>query len=195
MSYTTTTSYGTWCNRVAPYSTSPDADVVDYIGGGDSDWLERVEKSGALERMQADYRAAINAALPDSVSLCGDEFIGPAYPDDDEWEGYPVDEDGALDIKACVEDIDLEPIVEANDPVTLEEIGRGELKSTAANPAKTASGVMSKLGLRPYTYLPHPESGRPQAIYLKGAVREALAKRPGRGKRTDLPTPTSKANA
>lgn len=184
---TTTTSYGTWCNRVAPYSTSPDSDLADYIGGGDSDWLERVEKSGALKEMQASYRSAIEAALPPSVSLCGDEFIGPWQPAGDEWEGYPTTEDGGLDIAACLEDIDLEPIVEACDPVTLEEIGRWELKSEAANPAKVASGVMSKLGLKPYTYLPHPDSGRPQAIYLKGVVREALAKRPGRGKRTDLP--------
>ena len=186
MNTTTTTTYGTWCNRVALYSLSPDSDLVDYIGGGDSDWLERVEKSGALDEMKTAYRAAINAALPAGVSLCGDEFIGPAYPDSDEWEGYPTDEDGNLDIAACVEDIDLQPIVEANDPLTLEEIGRQVLESKAASPAKTASGVLSKLGLRPYTYLPHPESGRPQAIYLKGTVLEAVAARPGRGKRTDL---------
>lgn len=186
MSYRTTTSYGTWCNQVSPYSTSPDVDVVDFIGGADSDWQELVEKSGALEEMQAGFRAAIDAALPDSISLCGDEFIGPAYPDDDEFDGYPTDEHGALDLKACLEDIDLTAIVEACEPVTLEEIGRWELKSEAKDPAKVASKVMSRLGLKPYTYLPHPESGRPQAIYLKGTVREALAKRPGRGKRTDL---------
>ena len=186
MTYTTTTSYGTWCNKVAPYSTSPDAAVVDFIGGGDSAWVERVEKSGALEGMQQVYRDAINEALPDSVSLCGDEFIGPAYPDDDEFEGYPVDEYGNLDIKACLEDIDLGPIVEASDPITLEEIGRWEMQSKAQNPAKAASVAMSRAGLKPWTYLPHPESGRPQAIYLKGDVQRVLAERPGRGKRTDL---------
>lgn len=186
MSYRTTTSYGTWCNQIAPFSTSPDVDVVDFIGGADSDWLERVEKSGALEEMKAAFRAAIEAALPDSISLCGDEFIGPAHPDDGEFDGYPTDEDGDLDLKACLEDIDLTPIVDANDPITLEEIGRWELQSTAKDPARTASGVMSKLGLKPYTYLPHPDSGRPQAIYLKGDVQKALAARPGRGKRTDL---------
>jgi hypothetical protein len=186
MSYRTTTSYGTWCNRVNQYSTSPDVDVIDYIGGADSDWQELVEKSGALEEMQRAYRDAIEAALPPSVSLCGDEFIGPWQPEDDEWEGYPTDEHGSLDIAACLEDIELQPIVEANEPVTLEEIGRWELKSKAQNPAKVASGVLSKLRLKPYTYLPNPESGRPQAIYLKGTVQEALAKRPGRGKRTDL---------
>ncbi|MYU24661.1 hypothetical protein [Streptomyces sp. SID8352] len=182
----TTTSYGTWCNRVEQYSTSPDADVADYIGGADTAWRERVERSGALDAMTADYRTAINSALPDSVSLCGDEFIGPAYPDDDEWDGYPTDEDGGLDIAACVEDISLDPIVEANDPLSLEEIGRDELKSAAKNPAKVASAAMSRLGLKPHAYVPHPDSGRPQAIYLAGQVRAALAKRPGQGKRTDL---------
>jgi hypothetical protein len=178
MNYTTTTSYGTWCNQVNQYSTSPDSDVVDYISGGDSDWLELVEKSGALEEMQSAYRNAINEALPSSVSLCGDEFIGPAYPEDD-------DEVEDLDIKALVEDIDLADIVERYDPVTLQDIGRWELKSKAANPAKAAAAAMSRLGLKPYAYVPSA-SGRPQAIYLKGDVQGALAARPGRGKRTDL---------
>ncbi|MBD0743617.1 hypothetical protein [Streptomyces sp. CBMA152] len=185
MSYTTTTSYGTWCNRVAQYSTSPDADVADYVGSGDSEWVERLQASGALEQMQSDFRAAINAALPPSISLCGDEFIGPAYPEDGEFDDYPSDEDGSLDFKAMVEDIDLAEIVERNDPVTLEEIGRWEMKSKAQNPAKAASMAMHRAGLKPLTYLPHPVSGRPQAIYLKGDVQEALAKRPGRGKRTE----------
>lgn len=185
---TTTTSYGTWCNRVNTYSTSPDADVLDYINGGDDDWRTLLEESGALARIQAEYRDAINAALPDDVSLCGDEFIGPWQPDEGEFDGYPVDEDGALDFAAMVEDIDLAEIIDRNEPLTLEDIGRDELNSTAANPAKTASGVMSKLGLKPFAYRPHPESKRPQALYLAGDVRKAIANRPGRGKRTDLAT-------
>ncbi|MCX4792536.1 hypothetical protein OG369_42945 [Streptomyces sp. NBC_01221] len=185
MSYRTTTSYGTWCNRVNQYSPSPEADVLDYINGGDNDWQRRLEASGALELIQAEYRQAIDAALPDSVSLCGDEFIGPAEGDDDEFDGYPTDEYGVLDFKAMVEDIDLEPIVDRNDPLTLEEIGRWEMKSTAKQPAKVASMAMHRAGLKPHTHLPHPESNRPQAIYLKGAVLEALSKRPGKGARTD----------
>jgi hypothetical protein len=186
VSSTTTTSYGTWCNRVNVYSSSPDSDVLDFINGGDDDWRTLLEESGALGQIQLEYRRAIDAALPDSISLCGDEFIGPAYPDDDEFDGYPVDEVGTLDFKALLEDIDLGAIVEANEPLTLEDIGRWELKSQAKNPAKTASGVMAKLGLKPFTYHPHPESGRPQALYRAGDVRKALAARPGRGARTDL---------
>lgn len=183
---TTTTSYGTWCNRVNQYSTSPDSDVLDYINGGDSDWQTLLDESGALEQIQREYRQAIENALPDDVSLCGDEFIGPAYPEDGEFDGYPTDEHGALDFAAMVEGIDLEEIVERNDPLTLEAIGRWELKSQAQNPAKAASKAMSRLGVKPFTYHPHPESGRPQALYRAGDVRNALGNRPGRGTRTDL---------
>lgn len=185
MSYTTTTGYGTWCNSVHQYSTSPDADVLDYINGGDSDWRDLLEKSGALEKIQIEYRKAIDEVLPPSISLCGDEFIGPAYPEDDEFDGYPADEYGGLDLKAMIEDIDLEPIVERNDPMTLEEIGRWVLESTAKDPGKAASRAMSRLGVKAFNYQPHPGSGRPQAIYLKGEVQAALAARPGRGTRTD----------
>ena len=187
MSYTTT-SYGTWCNQVNAYSTSPDADVLDYINGGDNAWQERLEASGALELIQSEYRQAIQDALPDSISLCGDEFIGPAEPDDDEFDGYPTDEHGRLDLKAMVEEIDLEPIVDRNEPLTLEEIGRWEMKSAAKQPAKVASMAMHRAGLKPHTHLPHPESNRPQAIYLKGAVLKVLANRPGKGTRTDKAT-------
>lgn len=180
MSYTTT-SYGTWCNQVNQYSTSPDSDVLDYINGGGNAWQELLEASGALQLIQDEYREAINDALPDSVALSGDEFIGPAEPDDDEFANYPATKHGELDLKAIVENIDLQAIVERNEPLTLEEIGRFEMKSTAKEPAKAASKAMSRLGLKPHAYVPHPESNRPQAIYLKGALREALANRPGKG--------------
>jgi hypothetical protein len=186
MTYTTTTSYGTWCNQVNTYSTSPDADVTDFIGGGDYEWRTLMEESGALDAMQRAYRAAIEAALPDSVSLCGDEFIGPAYPEDDEWDGYPTDDYGSLDIKACVEDISLDSILEANDIVTLTDIGRFELKSKAKNPASAASQAMRRLGIKPLARVQIDGEGQPIAVYNAQKVRTALAARPGRGKRTDL---------
>lgn len=186
MSYTTTTSYGTWCNQVNEYSTSPDADVIDAIGGGDTDWQQLLEASGALATIQSQYRDAIEAALPPGVSLCGDEFIGPAYPDDDEWDGYPVDDMGSIDIKACVEDIDLQPIIECNDITTLEEIGRYTLKSTAKNPASAASQAMKRLGVKPIARCQIDGEGQARAVYNAAQVRDALASRPGRGKRVDL---------
>lgn len=181
MTYRTTTDYGSWCNRVNDYSPGPNSDVLDYINGGDSDWQELLESSGALERIQSEYREAINEALPPSVSLAGNDFIGPYEPDDDEWDGFPTDEYGGLDIKAIVEEIDLGAIVDRNDPLDLEDIGRNELKSSAKDPAKAASKAMSRLGVKPFTYHPHPESGRPQALFLAGEVRAALAARPGKG--------------
>ena len=183
---TTTTSYGTWTNRVNTYSTGPDADVLDYINGGDSDWQELLEASGALARIQAEYRDAIDRVLPDGVSLCGTEFIGPWQPEDGEFDGYPTDEHDNLDFAAMVEDIDLADIIDRNEPLTLADIARDELKSNAKEPAKAASKAMSRLGVKPaYGYQPNPDSGRPQALYRAGDVRQALASRPGQGTRTD----------
>jgi len=178
---TTTTGYGTWTTRVHSLSNSPDSDILDFINGGDADWRELLEESGALERIQSEYVDAINDALPAGVFLVGTEFIGPYYEEDCDFDGYPTDEDGQLDIRAIVEKIDLGPIVDRNDPLTLEDIGRNELKSTAKEPEKAASKAMSRLGVKPFTYHPHPESGRPQALFLAGEVRAALAARPGKG--------------
>lgn len=113
---TTTTSYGTWSSRVSTYSTSPDADVNDYVGTGHPEWRERLETSGALDKIKADYRAAVNDALPPSISLCGDEFIGPHQPKDGEFDGYPTNEDGDLDFAAMIEGIDISEIVDRHDP-------------------------------------------------------------------------------
>ncbi|MFI5814937.1 hypothetical protein ACIA7S_28760 [Streptomyces sp. NPDC051643] len=113
---TTTTSYGTWGNRVAALSDSPDADVNDYVGTGAPEWREALEASGALDQIKSDYRAAINAALPADISLCGKEFIGPTQPEAGEFDGYPRDENGFLDFAAMVEDIDLAAIVDRHDP-------------------------------------------------------------------------------
>lgn len=109
MTYYTTTSFGTWNNHGDDVNLTVEASVADYIGGGGADWIERVETSGAFEAMVADYRTAINEALPDRVSLNGDEFYGPAYDDDCAWEGE-------LDISGIIEGIDLGEIVERHDP-------------------------------------------------------------------------------
>ncbi|MEU3656454.1 hypothetical protein AB0E67_27335 [Streptomyces sp. NPDC032161] len=182
---TTTTSYGTWTNRINTYSAGPDADVLDFVNGGDADWRELLEKSGALAEITKAYRDAIEEALPARVFLCGEEFIGPAYPDDDEFDGYPVDENGRLDIAACVEGINLGEIVEWYDPLTLEDIAQDELKSTAQKPAKAASRTMCRLGVKAFYHGPNPKSGRPQSYFRAGEVREALAKRPGKGNRAE----------
>ncbi|MFG2617783.1 hypothetical protein ACGFXC_09140 [Streptomyces sp. NPDC048507] len=185
MSYTTT-SYGTWCNKVNQYSTSPDSDVLDCINGGDSDWRDLLEESGALAEIQRAYRAAIDAVLPPSVALAGDEFIGPAEPDDGEFDDYPTDEYGNLDFAAIVEGIDLAAIIDQEEPLTLQYIGRDVLKSGAQDPAKAAAAAMARLKVKPMIYLPHLGSNRPRALFRSGDVTDALAARPGRGARTDL---------
>ncbi|MFF3264966.1 hypothetical protein ACFYWO_38115 [Streptomyces sp. NPDC002932] len=185
---TTNTAYGTWTNRVNTFSTGPDADVLDYINGGAPDWRELLEKSGALDEITRAYRAAIEQALPAGVALCGEEFIGPADPDDDEFDGYPVDEDNRLDIAACVEDIDLDAIIEWHDPLTLEDIARDELKSEAKEPGKAASRAMSRLKVKAFYHGPNPESGRVQSYFRAGEVRAGLAGRLGQGARSGKAT-------
>ncbi|OVZ99516.1 hypothetical protein B9W64_37625 [Streptomyces sp. CS159] len=116
MASITTSTYGTWCSRVNVYSNSPDDDVVAVIDGGSPEWRQALDETGALARMQADYRAAIDAALPADVALCGNEFIGPTEPEPGEFAGYPTDSAGCLDFAAMVEPIDLEEIIARHDP-------------------------------------------------------------------------------
>ncbi|MFE4583287.1 hypothetical protein [Streptomyces chartreusis] len=116
MPSTSTRSYGTWTNRVNVYSTGPDADVDSVVGTGAPEWRQTLEESGALARMKADYRRAIDLVLPGDVALCGEEFIGPAEPQPGEFDGCATDEDGALDIAALVAEIDLDAIIARHDP-------------------------------------------------------------------------------
>jgi len=111
-----TTTYGSWTTLVDHTSTTLERTVFEFISGADPDWIAALEASGALDRIIEDYRAAINEALPHNVALSGNEFIGPAEYDPNEWAGYPTTEDGDLDIAAIVADVDLSAIVERHDP-------------------------------------------------------------------------------
>ncbi len=104
---TTTTSYGTWNNRVERLAANFEASVYEALGdfAGDYD----------IDAIKADYRAAINEALPDGVSLNGSEFYGPYYEADRDFVGYPHDEDGRLDIKAIVDGVDFAEIAARHD--------------------------------------------------------------------------------
>lgn len=112
---TTTRDYGTWNNHGDRYNLSVEASIGDAINGGDADWRERMESSGALDRIADDYRDAINDALPRGVALCGNDFYGPAYSEDCDWDGYPVTDTGGLDIREIVEGVDLGEIIERHD--------------------------------------------------------------------------------
>jgi hypothetical protein len=170
----TTTSYGTWCNRVSPYSTSPESDILDFINGGDSEWRRRVEETGAFERIADQYRAAINDALPANVSLCGDEFIGPYYDKDCDWEGE-------LDIAEIVQAVDLGTIVEHWDPDV--EWTRDETAQQIGVDPESVTKILSRWGVQPVRRAP----GRGgQSIFNAYEVRVAQGARPGQGARTDL---------
>jgi hypothetical protein len=180
MSYTTT-SYGTWSSLVNTYETSPEDGINAYLGDADPTEYD-------MDAIYAAYRQAIDDALPADVSLCGNEFIGPAYPEAGEHDDYPQGEDGALDIGTIIEDLDFDTAAafERYELYTLDSVGQHILESKAANPAKAAAATMSRLGLKPFVYRPHPNSGRPQAWYRVGDVKDALAARPGQGTRSDL---------
>jgi hypothetical protein len=96
---TTTTSYGTWNNRVESGELTVEQSVIVALGDYADDY--------DLNAIAADYRAAINEALPQGVSLNGDEFYGPYHREDATWGSDLEDEDGRLDIKAIVDGIDF----------------------------------------------------------------------------------------
>lgn len=111
-----TTTYGHWTNIVDPTALTLERTVFEFISGADRDWISALKNSGALDRIIADYRDAINDALPPGVALSGSEFIGPFEHAPDAWDGYPVTDTGDLDIAAIVESVDLSAIVERHDP-------------------------------------------------------------------------------
>ena len=97
-----TCSYGSWYRNSGDSSATLLGQVEGALNGEFTD--------NEVSAVAAAYRAAINAALPDEVQLCGDEFYGPAFELD--TAGYPVDEDGRLDIAAIIDGIDFWGIVD-----------------------------------------------------------------------------------
>ena len=67
-----------------------------------------------LYAIAAEFRRAVNAALPDGVTLAGTMFLGPYEDAECQW-------DSPLDIAAIISSIDLEPIIKAH-----QAAGRGE---------------------------------------------------------------------
>ena len=153
---TTTTSYGTWYNHTG-HNPTPGADILDAINGGDEDWRERMQTSGALDRIETSWRQAIQSALPVGVTLAGNEFIGPY--ENRGFPGYPTDEDGGLDIKAIVEDIDLMAIVEAHDVDSLPTVTAAHLQALLGSSAES-----------PVLYLKADEDETPELDVWAGAL-------------------------
>lgn len=102
-----TTVYGTWTTRVDDMSTSLEQTVVAALGSYASDY--------DTDAIAVEYRAAINDALPDGVTLSGDEFIGPAVRDEGAFDGYPLDEDGRLGLEAIVFGVRFQEIADRHE--------------------------------------------------------------------------------
>lgn len=106
---TTNKSYGTW-GVVVEHADgrTVNENVIDALADAHAVGID-------TEATIADYRAAVNAALPAGVMLCGDEFYGPADPADQDFDGFDLDEHGRLDINAIICAIDLYEIAERHD--------------------------------------------------------------------------------
>lgn len=153
---TVTTSYGSWYNHTGSNLT-PSADIQDVMGGADSDWLQRMEDSGAIDDIERDWREAINEALPEGITLAGEEFYGPHDSDPD----Y-TDEIQDCDIREIINAIDLQDIIERHD-VDLTFV-----------PQVTAGDIRTLLGStaeEPVLYLKLDEdSGQPEELDVWAAA-------------------------
>lgn len=165
------TLYTTWY-RATRDSNSPDDTVDSFM----TDWVDDHD----IEGIKAAYRAAIDQALPDSVALIGNEFIGPAKPEPGEFDGYPVDEHGDLDIAAIIEAIDLSEIAPRFELLTIDEVATRFGYTGKAAPA-TARKALSRLGVERAGLT---DDQRPRALFRAGDVDDALSTRPGKGNRT-----------
>lgn len=132
MTYTTT-SYGTWYNHNRELTVT--AGIVNALGDYGNEY--------DIDAIEAEYREAIDAVLPERVVLVGDEFIGPAYADDKTW-------DGDLDITALIESVDFWAIAEKHEttqPDEAPQVTTGHLWNLITSP----SGPDARL------YLPRDE--------------------------------------
>lgn len=106
-----TMRYGSWQAYGDRWHISVDGTVFACVQKhGDDEWVRRVSATGAYVQMVADYIGAINAALPEHVTLRDNEFFGPARHADYTW---PM---GEFSITDTVKSVDLDKIVKANDP-------------------------------------------------------------------------------
>ena len=75
---TITRSYGSWVRATGSSAFTLDGEVADALLAG-VDFNDYSDEQ--IAAVAGAYRDAINQALPEGVSLCGDEFYGPADAD------------------------------------------------------------------------------------------------------------------
>lgn len=138
---TTTTSYGNWHQKSRGGLTLR-GDVADALLAG-CDYNDYTDEQ--IDAVADAYRDAINAALPDSVSLCGDEFYGHAYEADcADQTNYPHDEYGTLDIPAIIDGVDFWDIVEnVLAPVSAATLAELIAKQLGTTPGPLRDGAYS----------------------------------------------------
>lgn len=105
-----TTGYGSWNNHGDRDNVTIEASIADAVNGAHSDWHERMEAAGAFDRIAADYRKAIDDALPEGIALSGNEFIGMHHTDP-----HYTDSVGDFDIAGAIKGIDLQQIIMRHD--------------------------------------------------------------------------------
>lgn len=105
---TGTVKYGTWSALTRGTRDNPtqaetvEATLAVFLGENFNDYDTRA--------IIADYREAVNAALPNQVSLNGNEFYGPSANKANGFDDYSRTERGELDIAAIVDSVSLEEI-------------------------------------------------------------------------------------
>lgn len=161
------TPYGTWLNHTG--EDNPAQSILTAVGGYADEY--------DLKAIEEEYRDAIDAALPNGVGMSGKEFVGPYYEADQDFDGYPQDDDGRIDIGAVVKGIDLEAIAERHLLWTIDQVA-DELGFKGASAKGTARKTLSRWGVERHDMVDHPESGRPQARFKAAEVKAAKAAAP-----------------
>lgn len=99
-----TVRYGSWLSYGDTQRRSVESTVEAYLLQHCHEPLDDLKENGTFTKIVADYRDAINKALPNRVDLVDDEFFGPANPVDFTWER------GELDLRGIVKQVDLAEI-------------------------------------------------------------------------------------
>lgn len=111
-----------------------------------------------------------NNALPDTVTLSGAEFYGPADPADYDW-------DGDLDITAIIEAVDFWEIAARHEYQPAQWVAQ-LLGYTSATAEGAARKKLSAWGVKAAVHKPNPDSGRVQGYFRQQEVRDAIDARP-----------------